>query len=315
MKIGLFSILTFLIILGTHWASNRDHLGAYKSSKRGVSRNLALKQRIFPHRSLSYLLCPSSNRNPLAYQAKDIQKCGACSGILLDNQTILTAGHCSKKIDKNSDDYTLFIRLPAKLTYQSHRPLHGTFSVASTVHTSPEYIAKGSPEGLKHLPLNDLMIIKLEEYAIQLDHSVLPLHLTDINNTHDLTVLVNEDGAEFWSEGFGKETQWGNDRPYHMKKVQLVKQITVTRQRTPSGRKGVIIMFHQAGEHATCSGHSGSPGFYRNPITKQVELISIVSGKLPKSLDNKRLCNVHDEVSAHTWLGPKHRDWIRSMME
>lgn len=295
----------------------------------------------FKNRSLSYRLCPSSFRFSRTTSSQKASQCTYCSGILLDDKTILTAAHCKKSNTKNhKNGHYLFIYYPSshkKYSYRSQAPLMGTFSPKSTLYPSPRYIPKKElkkPQATT-TPLNDLMIIKLlEESPIVLDKKITPLHFVKINDPWELLFFIRtenfpelypelhskelpnghtEETLRFWSEGFGRKGQYGELQPYTRKKIALGKTISVKHIRH-RGKEGTLLFFDQRGEHATCGGHSGSPGYYSDPITGQIKLLSIVSARQPKSSKAKKPCNPKYERAIHTWLSPSLREWVQGFL-
>ena len=169
-----------------------------------------------------------------------IYSCPLCTGLLLDEQTILTTAHCKSssggfKISQNDAQYSL----------HSYRIRN------YTLHVHPEYDAETH--------INDLMIIKWERKKLN-------------SSTLHAPKLVYNDDLEgmFWTEGFGgkrtKNFKWALKRKVPLKFKQLWQQPPGYKGENYGVKESALPML-SPGKLGSCFGKkdSGGPTYVQRP--------------------------------------------------
>ena len=213
-----------------------------------------------PSRIVSYKLC---------------MQCLSCTGIFLDEKTILTAAHCAEK--RPWDRYEIRI---SRYAFKYWDESFAVRSRAFALHLNPLYDPKTHN--------NDIMIIKLKKNIVKFPADILPPRLVtddDLNGT-------------FWTTGFGGKTRKMREMPLKLYRVLA---------------KSSILAFDHIGEYRTCFGDSGGATHIQYPGTEP-RLAGIISriGK-KKGSEVTDICSP-EHYSIHTWLYP-HLQWIDSLVE
>ena len=225
-----------------------------------------------PSRLISYTLCPT---------------CSNCTGLFLNNKTILTAAHCA---ERNS----LVLPNPSVPPWGKFQGLVlATKNVWKTkrYHMVNDYVLTPHSQYNKQTRFNDLMIIKLKK-EIKLPKALFPISFATDNSLQGV----------FWGKGFGG----GNG--YRI--LREGREIPLKLATTVESR---LVFFHE-GKTATCFGDSGGPTYIQR-TNGSVELVSIISGfARPKGVKPSSAPCPLEYVSFHTLLYP-HLEWIKNLME
>ena len=203
-------------------------------------------------------------------------KCGACTGLFLDERTVLTAAHCKEELESKEIHYD---GLKISIENMSSSPVrkHLIKKHQYTLYPHPRYNPKTRA--------NDIMIIRLNHNVVQLK-KFTPISLSSLD--HSL-----KEGS-IWSIGFGDDrTEKSREVPLKFKKIEL----------------DMRLHFEHTGENGTCIGDSGGPSYLKRP-GGSVELIGISSGVILSP--RKRKCSSQN-TSVHTWIYP-HLDWVKGFL-
>ena len=224
----------------------------------------------FPSPVISYTFCANPRYDD----------CQLCSGLLLDQQTILTTAHCKR--DSGGLKVSLNNALSSRHSYRIDD---------YTLHVHPEYDAETH--------INDLMIIKWEGKGIEILDAPPPKLVYD----DDLA-------GKFWIEGFGGKKR-RNSRSTFKRNVPLKFNQFWQQPSDDSGTWSERILFANAGKLSPCFGDSGGPTYVQRP-NGEILVIAIQSAIMTDSPWDKS-CSVKKD-SIHIWLYP-HLEWIAEFLD
>ena len=175
----------------------------------------------------------------LEYLYFSVAKCGDCTGLLLDERTIITAAHCQEEIQDADKDFK-----GLQISTQNILRTRRKYTIDEyTLYTNPLY----NPE----TRLNDLMIIKLEDRFVQFSQKTPPP-----------PSLITDDSleGEFWLEGFGAKKGFITKRARRSRKLPLSLHYLEAQSR---------LQFKQTKKlKSACFGDSGGPTYMKRPMER-----------------------------------------------